>query len=154
MKCLIRTTTKPFFFVQAVRGVCFVTYVPEKDIAEALEFPQSNAKDWIGLLNDPDKGLELEMVDLKGGVFAGETTAYKLRQENREVFKKYFELEDADAHALVGLCPVCHHVKYICHYEVSSSDREDIEEAWVDHNLTAKILDGVTEWCGCNEQEN
>lgn len=58
---VIRTKAKPRFYVQALRGVCFVTWVSEEDRGEALQIKDDKADDWKRLIEDW-QGIELEVV--------------------------------------------------------------------------------------------
>lgn len=55
MKYLIRTKSTPHFYVEALHGVVFVTWVAECDKREAQPIPEGQIDEWVKLIKDATK---------------------------------------------------------------------------------------------------
>ena len=59
----LRTKSEPKFYVCEMRGVCFLTFVPEQDKAQSANFPtrKNTVEEWKKLMESMC-GFELEAV--------------------------------------------------------------------------------------------
>ena len=48
----IRTKTIPAWYIAELRGVCYITWVSEKDKAHATIFPVEKIGEWIDVVDD------------------------------------------------------------------------------------------------------
>ncbi len=58
---VIRTKSKPYFYIHELRGVVYLSWVLEKDVAFAFLFPFKKINNWIDVMQD-QAGCEVEAV--------------------------------------------------------------------------------------------